>query len=92
VIENNMLTSTIFRGADDGLDREISKSEVQSALRRGPDRLCSTKCSTDLILRRAQAIDVAIWCALGHSRVVQRTTPICAIAILRTKTAFCLVY
>src|ERR1700730_8009620 len=36
-------------------------------------------------LRRTQAIDVAIWCALDHSRVAQRTTPICAIVLLRTK-------
>jgi hypothetical protein len=49
-------------------------------------------CSTDLVLRRTQAIDVAIWCALGHSRVAQRTTPICAIVLLRTKATFCLVY
>jgi hypothetical protein len=34
----------------------------------------------------------AIWCALGHSRVAQRTTPICAIVLLRTKAAFCLAY
>src|SRR5207244_6455951 len=34
----------------------------------------------------------AIWCALGHSRVAQPTTPICAIVLLRTKAAFCLVY
>src|SRR5882724_5173701 len=43
-------------------------------------------------LRRTQAIDVAIWCALGHSRVAQRTMPICAIVLLLTKAAFCLVY
>jgi hypothetical protein len=42
--------------------------------------------------RRTRAIDVAIWCALRHSRVAQRTTPICAIVLLRTKAAFCLVY
>jgi hypothetical protein len=29
-----------------------------------------------------QAIDVAIWCALGHSRVAQRTTPIRAIVLV----------
>src|ERR1700736_5140289 len=34
---------------------------------------------------RTQAIDVAIWGALGHSRVAQRTTPIRAIVLLRTK-------
>lgn len=39
----------------------------------------STKCSTDLVSSCTQAIDVAIWCALGHSRVAQRTTLICAI-------------
>jgi len=36
-----------------------------------------------LVLKRTQAIDVAIWCALGHSRVAQRTTAICAIVLLR---------
>jgi hypothetical protein len=41
---------------------------------------------------RTQAIDVAIWGALGHSRVAQRTTPIRAIVLLRTKAAFCLVF
>jgi hypothetical protein len=60
--------------------------------KRGFDRLCSTKRGNDLVLRRAQAIDVAIWCALGHWRVARRTTPICAIVLLRTKAAFCLVY
>src|SRR5450631_1817037 len=43
-------------------------------------------------IARTQASDVAIWCALGHSRVAQRTTLICAIVLLRTKAAFCLVY
>jgi hypothetical protein len=43
-------------------------------------------------LKRMQAIDVAIWCALGHSPVAQRTTPICAIVLLLTKAAFYLVY
>ena len=65
---------------------------MQSALKRGPDRLCSTKCSTDRSLRRRQAIDVAIWRALGRSRVVQRTTPIRAIVLLRTRAAFGLAY
>src|SRR5882757_9533748 len=69
-----------------------SQKAKYNQLLSGLDRLCSTKCSTDLVLRRAQAIDVAIWCALGHSRVAQRTTPICAIVLLRTKAAFCLVY
>jgi hypothetical protein len=82
----------MFRGAHDGLDRDISKSEASSAFKRGRREPCSTKCSTDLVLRRAQAIDVAIWCALGHSRVAQRTTPICAIVLLRTKAAFCPFY
>jgi hypothetical protein len=43
-------------------------------------------------VRRTQTIDVAIWRALGHSRVAQRTTPICAIVLLRTKAAFGLAY
>jgi AMP-binding enzyme len=46
----------------------------------------------NLVLRRTLAIDVAIWCALGHSCVAQRTTLIRAIVLLRTKAAFCLVY
>jgi carbon monoxide dehydrogenase subunit G len=27
-------------------------------------------------LKRALAIDIAIWCAFGHSRAAQRNTPI----------------
>jgi hypothetical protein len=50
---------------DDGLDRDISKSKVQSALRRGADRLCSTKCSTDRSSRRRQAIDVRNLACIG---------------------------
>jgi|SRR5882757_3589420 len=34
-------------------------------------------------VKRAQTIDVAIWCALGYSRVAQRTTPIRAIVLVR---------
>jgi hypothetical protein len=64
---------------DDGLDRGISKSKVGLILNNSRRSACSTRCSTDLVLRRTQAIDVAIWCALGHSRAAQRTTPICAI-------------
>ncbi|RXT54137.1 hypothetical protein B5V03_01380 [Bradyrhizobium betae] len=39
-------------------------------------------------LRRTQAIDVASWCALGHSRVAQRTAPICEIALVRVNATF----
>jgi|SRR6185437_15173961 len=64
---------------DDGLDRDFSKSEVESALKRGPDRLLRYQMQYRSGLRRAQAIDVAIWCALGHSRVALRTMPNCAV-------------
>jgi hypothetical protein len=43
-------------------------------------------------LRRALAIDVVSWCASGHSRVAQRTKPIYAIVLLRTKATFGLVF
>jgi len=43
-------------------------------------------------LRLTQAIDFAIWRALGHSRVSQRTTPLCVMVLLLTRGAVCLVY
>jgi hypothetical protein len=38
-------------GTHDGLDGLSGKSEVRSALKRGRDQPCSTKCSTDEVVR-----------------------------------------
>src|ERR1700722_13977612 len=74
----------ICRGAHDGLDRDFSKSEVQSALRVGFDEPCSTKCCTNVVDEPVRANDFRFFPAFGGCRAQQRTTPIYATALRRT--------
>jgi hypothetical protein len=60
----------------------LQKSEASSALSDNQTER-SIKRSIELVLRRKQANDVAIWCACGHSRIAQRTAPMQPTAVFR---------
>jgi len=76
------VSTSIFRGPNDGLDRPSEKSEVSLVFKCSRSQSCWTKCCTDLSTEPPVASDFAFARSFGGYRASRRTTRVYAVGLL----------